>query len=108
MDKAAAVRRAGNTGPPHQVFAMLTFLAGGAASVASRRRLTTPLRWLALALGIVALLALITAVFTPGVGLIPLLGVGGAERWIAYPIVLWTVVFGSATAGCAGEEPPLP
>jgi len=34
------------------------------------------------------------------------LGEGGVERWVAYPVVLWTVSFGSSL--CHGRDPDAP
>ena len=31
------------------------------------------------------------------------IGIGGVERWIAYPVLLWMVVFGTALMG---KTPP--
>jgi hypothetical protein len=32
------------------------------------------------------------------------LGVGGAERWVAYPVILWLMGFGGYLAGRAEER----
>lgn len=84
----------GNTGNPHVISAMLTFLAGGAAAVVSSRSTDWPFNALSLALGVTAL------VFWFGAAkFIPILGMGGTERWIAYPIILWLAGFGGFLAG---------
>jgi hypothetical membrane protein len=74
----------GNIAPWHGISAMVLFLAGGVAAIASFRIVRSPLRYIFICLGIISLTCLITyKVF------IPALGVGGAERWVFYPIVFW-------------------
>ena len=94
----------GTTGTPHALAAMVTFVAGGLACVAGGVVTAGPFRWLSVALGSISLLTL-ASYMTLGDGA-PLagLGVGGVERWVVYPIVLWIVGFGgylSARAGVA-------
>jgi hypothetical protein len=37
-------------------------------------------------------------------GVPAILGAGGAERWVAYPIVLWLVVFGGYLIGYSPRQ----
>jgi hypothetical membrane protein len=84
----------GNITPWHPLFAMTTFTAGGLAAIMSFRLAGSPLKWLYLSLGVIALVFLFCSqVF------IPVLGMGGTERWVAYPIVLWLVSIGSYWLG---------
>ena len=91
----------GNTGTPHAVSAMIAFFAGGFAAVLSSTVVRPPFRFALLTLGIINLV-LLTSYFTLGDGN-PLwgLGVGGAERWVAYPEILWMLGFGGYLAGSA-------
>jgi len=84
----------GNVGTLHGLSAMLTFIGGGIAAVMSARSLYGPFRFIAVLLGCITLLALLSL----GV-LIPLLGDGGAERWIAYPIIFWLTGLGGYFLG---------
>lgn len=80
----------GNTGTPHVLMAMLTFLAGGVAAIVSSRTIKSPIRYAFIILGATAL------IFWFGAGFfIPYLGAGGTERWIAYPILLWLAGWGT-------------
>lgn len=84
----------GNINPQHPIFAMMTFICGGLAVIYSYRLINSPLKYLALILGITTLVFLFTfQIF------IPLLGGGGVERWVAYPIVLWLLGFGGYLTG---------
>lgn len=84
----------GNVGTLHGLSAMLTFIGGGIAAVMSARALVGPFRFIALLLGCITLLALL------GLGvLIPVLGDGGAERWIAYPVIFWLTGLGGYFLG---------
>jgi hypothetical membrane protein len=84
----------GGTGQVHMWFALLAFTSGGVAAIASSRVTPEPLRAMVIVLGTVAL-AVFLAVFLNG-GSTPVadLGDGGAERWIAYPVILWLVLYG--------------
>lgn len=84
----------GNVGTLHGLSAMLTFIGGGIAAVFSARALLGPFRYIALLLGCITLLALL------GLGvLMPVLGDGGAERWIAYPVIFWLTGLGGYFLG---------
>ena len=48
----------GNTGDPHAIFAMITFVAGGVAAVSAARVATAPFRLISFVLGAVSLLTL--------------------------------------------------
>jgi hypothetical protein len=70
----------------HWLLSGLTFIAGGFAAIAAFNQQKAPLRYFSVILGIIALVFAIGPYITPAVAF---LGVGGAERWVAYPIVLW-------------------
>lgn len=90
----------GNYGDVHPWFALAAFLGGGLAAVASAKVTPAPLRWLCVALGFVSLVALFGAGFFEDH-----LGDGGTERWVAYPVVLWMLLFGGYLSGQAEESP---
>ncbi len=74
----------------HPVVAMLAFTSGGIAAVLGARITEPPFRHLSAILGSVALLSLVLSGPLGDTAL----GMGGIERWIAYPVVLWLVAFG--------------
>jgi hypothetical membrane protein len=95
----------GNTGTPHALFAMTTFVAGGVAAVSAGRVATGPFRMLSVLLGATALVTLGLYVLLGDASPMARLGIGGVERWIVYPIVLWVVAFGGYLSGRAEGEP---
>ena len=93
--------------PYHSAFALTAFLAGGLAALESFRLLPRPLGYVSVALGTIALvalgwfalLALALRAAAGGAAALSVwapLGVGGTERMIVYPVLLWVVVFGAA------------
>jgi hypothetical membrane protein len=95
----------GNTGTPHALFAMTTFIAGGVAAVSAGRVATGPFRLLSVLLGATALVTLGLYVLLGDASPMARLGIGGVERWIVYPIVLWVVAFGGYLSGRAEGDP---
>jgi hypothetical membrane protein len=89
----------GNYGNVHVLFALLTFAAGGLAAIVSRTVQTAPFSILSTVLGAISLCVLVLYMIlgdgTPMAGL----GIGGIERWIAYPILVWTMSFGGYLLG---------
>jgi len=91
---------------PHQLFALSAFIGGGVAAILSARSLRAPARQFAVVLGAVALGSLALAVFAMAWGPIAHLGEGGIERWVAYPTVLWMVLFGGALSATDARVGP--
>jgi hypothetical membrane protein len=81
----------------HPIFALTCFVGGSIAAILSRTLLDRPLRAFAVTLGSVALAATVLGldVFAD-LGPQTAIGIGGVERWIAYPVLLWMVLFGAA------------
>jgi hypothetical membrane protein len=91
----------GDTGTPHALAAMLTFVSGGVAGVSAAVVTRAPFRFLSAALGAISLVALGSYLVVGETGILADLGTGGVERWVAYPIVLWLVAFGGYLTGAA-------
>jgi len=89
----------GNTGTPHAIFAMVTFVAGGIAAITGARIATGGFRAMSFALGTIALVTLALYLFLGDSNPMADLGIGGIERWIVYPTVLWVTAFGGYVAG---------
>jgi len=87
----------GNVENWHPIFALLCFVGGSITAVMSRKVLGQPLGSFALGLGVIALLATVFGLeIFEGWGPQATIGIGGIERWIAYPVLLWLTMFGTA------------
>jgi len=75
------------------MFSMLAFLAGGVSGITTAAVSRGPLKYIGIAFGSVALAVWFSAAFAPHL-LLPVIGNGGTERWVAYPIMLWLMGFG--------------
>ncbi len=93
----------GNTGAPHAICAMVTFVAGGVAAIMSARVVSGPFRWLPVTLGTITLVVLVSYLLLGDAHPMSPMGVGGIERWIVYPVVVWVILFGGHLAGRAAD-----
>lgn len=91
----------GDHGTIHALFAMLTFIAGGVAAIVSLTILAPPLSYMAVVLGLVALVTLLLHSVLGDSSPMAGLGIGGVERWVAYPVLLWTMGLGGYLMGRA-------
>lgn len=89
----------GDINPQHPIFALITFISGGLSAIYSYRLIGSIFKYLALMLGLIALFFLFTIQI-----FIPILGGGGVERWVAYPIVIWLIGFGGYLLGLSSKE----
>ncbi|HEY7762503.1 MAG TPA: DUF998 domain-containing protein [Actinomycetota bacterium] len=95
----------GNVAGWHPLFSLVAFVGGSVATIMSRKELDPPASYIAVALGVIALVA--TALGLDAFAETwpqTAIGVGGVERWIAYPVLLWMVVFGTALMGKITRE----
>ena len=83
----------GNKTPYHSMSAVLTFLSGGFCAITSFKVISPPFKYISVLFGSVALLTWFLAVFASAT-IISFIGIGGTERWVAYPIMLWLTGFG--------------
>lgn len=84
----------GNVEFYHGLFSMITFISGGIAAIASFRILETSFKFISIFLGVLSLI-----LFFMAGSFIPILGMGGTERWVVYPLVLWITGFGGYLLG---------
>ncbi len=91
----------GDTGTIHALFAMTAFISGGVAALTAALVIAGPLRYLSIACGAIALVTLASYMVMGDAAPLAVLGPGGLERWIVYPIIAWLTGFGGYLAGRA-------
>lgn len=84
----------GDVAPWHGIFANVIFIAGGLGAILSFRIVRAPLSYIFIFLGMVSLIFLFFYNH-----FVPLMGVGGAERWVFYPQVFWITGLGAYFLG---------
>ena len=84
----------GDHGNVHALFALLTFIAGGLAAIVAWTVERPPFRYFSAVLGLVALVTLVLYWILGDSSPMAGLGIGGVERWVAYPIIFWITGFG--------------
>jgi hypothetical membrane protein len=88
-----------NWGPVHALFALLTFTAGPLAAIVSWTVGRGMFRYFSVLLGLVALVTLAVYSIMGDSAPFAELGIGGVERWIAYPTLLWATGLGGHLMG---------
>jgi len=88
----------GNIHPQHPLFAFTAFVAGGLAVLLSAKVTPQPLRAIFAVTGATSLAFTLSSVFLLEWGPFARLDLGGVERWMIYPILLWLVGFGGYLA----------
>ncbi|VVB61958.1 Uncharacterised protein [uncultured archaeon] len=76
-----------NSEPMHMLVSLLVFLFGGLSAIFSYRLMKNPFNIIVILLGLMSLLMLIFFIGNFYLGL----GVGGMERMIVYPILIWMI-----------------
>ena len=83
----------GNT-TPHPLFAMIAFVFSALTAIAVFRVTSAPFRFMSLAVGLLSLAALVAGMLGDNSPVVKSIGIGGVERWVVFPIILWLVFFG--------------
>jgi hypothetical membrane protein len=94
----------GNIHPQHPLFAFTAFVAGGLAVLLSAWVTSQPLRAIFAVMGTISLLFTAASVFLLEWGPFARLDLGGVERWMVYPVLLWLVGFGGYLTAHRLEE----
>lgn len=94
----------GDTGAIHATVSLVAFIFGPLSAMASYRVQNAPLKYVFMALGVVALVPLFSrVVLGDGSPILAILGRGGEERLIAYPVLAWIMGFGASLVGVAQD-----
>ncbi|MEM0135264.1 MAG: DUF998 domain-containing protein [Thermoplasmatales archaeon] len=83
-----------NFGHIHGYVSDFTFIMGPLTSIYAYRYQTSPLKFISVALGVISYFAIFMFLYGS-----PVLGVGGWERMIVYPFLLWGVGYGAFLMG---------
>lgn len=89
----------GNVPVVHPLFAMVAFFSGGVAAVLAYKVTAPPFRQISVILGVASLVSVVLGLFFLRWSPVAALGVGGIERWMVYPVVLWLIAFGGYLMG---------
>lgn len=82
----------------HPISALTAFLGGGVAAVATSKLTKPPFSYIAILFGSISLVFLFLGLFLPDL-IVPIMGRGGTERWVAFPLILWLTGFGGYLMG---------
>jgi hypothetical membrane protein len=83
----------GNTAP-HPFAAMIAFVFSALTAIVAFRVTYGPFRFMSLFAGVLSLAALIAGELGGNSPVVKSIGIGGTERWVVFPIILWLVSFG--------------
>jgi hypothetical membrane protein len=83
----------GNT-TPHPFVSMIAFVFSALTAVVVFRVTSAPFRFMSLAVGLLSLVALVASMLGDNSPIVKSIGIGGVERWVVFPIILWLVFFG--------------
>ena len=83
----------GNT-TPHPLFAMIAFVFSALTAIAVFRVTSAPFRFMSLSVGVLSLVVLFVGFLGDNSPVAKSIGLGGVERWVVFPIILWLVFFG--------------
>jgi len=91
----------------HSIFAMVTFVALAVSAFMSYKFEKSPLSYVSVVLGVVMLSALVLFVLGQvNSGFYLGISIGGMERFIIYPALLWLLGFGAYLIGDSSETVP--
>jgi hypothetical membrane protein len=91
----------GAYGSLHAVFALVIFVAGGLGAIVSQLVQKPPFSIISTLLGVIGLGSLLLHTVLGDSNPMQGLGVGGIERWVAYPVLVWVMSFGGYLMGRA-------
>jgi hypothetical membrane protein len=87
----------------HTIAALMSFIFGGLGAIVSYRVTKVPIKFFSVVLGVASLLALVLFISTRDSGFLGL-SVGGLERMIVYPTLIWTICFGGYLMASSGQK----
>jgi len=89
-----------SAGSIHIVVSLIAFLFGGLSAIFAYKLEESPLNYVSVIMGLIALIALVLFITQNFLGL----GKGGMERIVLYPLVLWVIAFGGHLIGLKEKQ----
>jgi hypothetical membrane protein len=101
----AAIFRLG-TSDLHAIFALLAFVSFNLVAIGTGLVLGGPMRWLSFLAGAIGLVFVVLMVIgdSGNAAAFGVIGHGGTERMIVYPVMLWMLVFGGSLIATPTEH----
>ncbi|MSQ22634.1 MAG: DUF998 domain-containing protein [Dehalococcoidia bacterium] len=88
----------------HFYSATLVFVFGGLSGIVAARVQHGVFRYISAAMGAVVLVSVAVSLWDEATPMYRVLGSGGIERWIVYPILLWLVAYGAYLLGVTAKQ----
>ena len=73
---------------------MIAFVFSALTAIAVVRVTSAPFRFMSLSVGLLSLIALIVSFLGDSSPIAKSIGIGGVERWVVFPMILWLAFFG--------------
>ena len=73
---------------------MIAFIFEALTAIAVFRVTSAPFRFMSLGVGLLSLVALFVSFLGDNSPVAKSIGMGGVERWVVFPIILWLAFFG--------------
>jgi len=86
----------------HGAFAAMAFLSGNFAALWSAKLVHSALKYIFVPLGLLGIAALVLFGLKADLGL----GLGGMERMVFYPAMIWSLAYGAYLSGVEGSQDP--
>ena len=97
----------GNVTPWHGIFALITFISGGISAAITYKVIEGPFKYMSLIFGGISLITLISVILLGENHPLISIGLGGLERWVVYPVILWVNGFGGYLLGTQNQSQTL-
>jgi hypothetical membrane protein len=95
----------GNT-TPHPFAAMIAFLFSALTAIAAFRVTSGPFRVISVFVGVLSLVALTAGELGDNSPVVKSISIGGTERWVVFPVILWLACFGGYLLASAQRLQP--
>jgi len=85
---------------------MIAFLFSALTAIVVFKVTSAPFRFMSLLVGLLSLIALFVGLLGEDSPVAKLIGLGGVERWVVFPIIVWLALFGGHILGSTQRMQP--